>query len=400
MKSGCSFSDFTATKSGDIQSVDACETVAGSITLKGSELGDVNLNGIKEVYGDLALKEANSTRTFNAPSLQLVSGKLELTTDVALEHVNLAQLTTVGTLNCEALPKVEHLGLSSGITSAESVQISDTGLSSLDGINVYKLKNFDVNNNAQIKKIDAGLKKVTESLYIGFNAKKVEVEMDDLKEASNLTFSSVSSLSVANLTNISGSFTWTNSSAEQLRLDSVEVIKQDLTINNNEDLEEVELPKLEKIGGGLTILKNDHLDSIDLGKLKKVGGAVDVKGDFSNATIDKLEEVDGTFTFDTEGEFDCDSLSSLDVKAGKKSCHGKKSSSSSGGGSLSSGGSSSGGDSKGGDSKGGSKGGSSSGSNSSSSKSSGGKLAAPANYDGIKLFTLFAGFVLVGVSMF
>ena len=365
--------------------------------MKGSGLGDVNLNGVKEIYGDLSLKEANSTRTFNAPSLQLVSGKLELTTDVALEHVNLAQLTTVGTLNCEALPKVEHLGLSSGITSAESVYISDTGLSSLEGINVFKLKNFDVNNNAQIKKIDAGLKKVTESLYVGFNAKKVEVQMDDLKEASNLTFSSVSSLSVANLTNITGSFSWTNSSAEQLRLDSVKSIKQDLTINNNDDLEEVEFPKLENIGGGLTILKNDHLDSIDLGKLKKVEGAVNVKGDFSNATIDKLEEVDGTFTFDTEGEFDCDSnFSSLDVKAGKKSCHGKTSSSS--GGSSSSSGSSSGGGSKGGSSKGGSD----SDSGSSSSKSSGGskKLAAPANYDGIKLFTLFAGFVLVGVSMF
>lgn len=65
--------------------------------------------------------------------------------------------------------------MTAGITSAESVVISDTGLSSLTGINVFKLKVFNVNNNDNIDTIDSGLQEVTDTIDISYNAEKVDV---------------------------------------------------------------------------------------------------------------------------------------------------------------------------------------------------------------------------------
>lgn len=97
---------------------------------------------------------------FNAATLELVSGELALSANTIMASLNLAQLTTVGSFSISALPALENIGLTTGITSAESVIISDTGLSSLQGINVVKLKTFDVNNNADIQTIDSGLQKL------------------------------------------------------------------------------------------------------------------------------------------------------------------------------------------------------------------------------------------------
>lgn len=310
-----------------------------------------------------------------------------------LATVNFAQLTTVGTLNYNALPALEKTGLTSGITSAEEVIISDTGLTSLDGINVYKLKVFNVNNNADISSIDSGLQKVTDELSISYNADKVDVSLDQLTEANDVYLQSINSLSVANLTKVDNSLSLSSNALDKIEFKQLKSVGDSLSINKNSELEELDFPKLETIGGALSINSNDNLNSLDgFPKLNTVSGTVNMSGTFDNGTFDSLKKVSGAFYVESDGDLDCKSEFKKVKVSGKESmkCSTKSSSSSKKSSSSSKSSSTAGSSSSGS----GSSSSSSSGSSSSSSSSS------AASNTGVKFFTALAGLTLVGLTVF
>lgn len=333
--SGCSFSEFTATASSDVAKVAACETAIGDITFQGSSFGGlIDITGVRAVYGDLSVINATQATAFNAPTLQLVSGTLKLADNTILGSVNFAQLTTVGSLSYISLPALEHTGLTSGITSAELVEISDTGLTSLDGINVYKLKVFNVNNNGDISTINSGLQSVSDSLSIAYNSEQVEVTLDELTSANNIDLRKINSISASNLTTVNGSLSISSTKVDQIEFKGLESIGHSLTIDENENVEELDFPKLTSIGGAFEISENDKLRSFaGFPKLKTVGGSVNINGTFDNGTFDSLNRVDGGFTFLSDGDLSCSAFDQLnkdgDIKGDKYACSGAGSSSSS-----------------------------------------------------------------------
>lgn len=307
--------------------VAACATAIGDVTIHGSGApSTIDLSSVKEIYGDFHVSNVTSY-TLLAPNLELVSGELELTGNTNLATLNLAQLVTVGTLRLEALPNLSKTGLTSGITSADSVIVSDTGLSSLDGINVFKLKEFNVNNNDQIESINSGLEQVTDSIYISYNAEKVNVTLDKLSTAKDVYLESISSFSAQNLTAVNGSLSLYSNSMDKVEFPVLKSIDSSLSINKNDDLNEVNFPKLEKVGGAFVVENNDDLEDLSgFPKLSSVGGSVNMTGTFDNATFDSLKKVSGAFYFDTDGNATCLAFKKLSVQ-GKSKCHASTSSS-------------------------------------------------------------------------
>ncbi|ODV65474.1 putative GPI-anchored extracellular protein [Hyphopichia burtonii NRRL Y-1933] len=390
---GCSFKDFTATASSQVQSVAACATAVGDVTIQGDSFGSIELTGVEQFYGKLTIQNATKAETLNAPSLQLVSGDLVITANTVLSTLNLAQLTTVGTFNLNALPALEKTGLSSGITSADEIIISDTGLTSLDGINVYKLKVFNVNNNGDIESIDSGLQKVTDTLSISYNAEKVDVSLDDLTEANVVYLQSINSLSVSNLTKITGSLSLDSNSIDKIEFKGLESVGKSLSISENDDLEELDFPQLSSIGGALKVEDNEELSSFDgFPKLKTIGGSVVLSGKFDNGTFDSLNKVSGGFNLTSTGDLSCSDFTKLnkagDIKGDKFYCRGASSTVSS---------SSSKKGNKNGESTSGSD---SDSSDSSSSSSSSSHSSGASNTAVVKLLTVIVGFVSVGVALY
>lgn len=327
--SACSFKDFTATDNGGISSVAACPTAVGDVNIEGSSVDSIDLTGVRQVYGDLYINGTKAT-VLNAPDLQLVSGKFTLARSTNLATANLAQLTTVGTLLFDSLPALEKTGLTSGITSAESITISNTALHSLDGINVYKLKVFDVNNNHAIESIDSALQTVTDQLQVEYNAEKVEVVLDRLSSANNVVLSEISSLSVSNLTSINGSLAISKNTFDSFEFKELTSIGKSLSIKDNDDLEEFDFPKLKSVGGALDIQNNEKLKSFAyFDKLETIGGSVNIDGDFDNGTFPKLNKVAGGFNLSTTGDLSCDTFTKLnskgDIKGDKFYCRGASS---------------------------------------------------------------------------
>lgn len=317
----------------------------------------------------------------------MISGEFTLDGNTILSTLNLAALTTVGTLNFQALPQVQETGLITGISSADTVIISDTGLTSLDGINVSTLKTFDINNNKKIAIINSNLKNVTDSLSISFNADTVDVVFNQLLTAKNVIFQSISSLTANNVTSINGSLTLTGTSLDHIDFPALKSIGSSLTISKNSDLEEIDFPQLVSLGGALQITDNEKLSNINgFPKLKTISGSVTINGTIDNGTFSSLQTVAGGFTFSSNGDLTCDAFNQLNkgvIEGDKYACSGAGAASSSS------------------SAKSGNVGGTATGSASAgaSTSASASKKAAAAGTDG-KFAAAFAGLAAMGVALY
>ena len=327
MTKACSFSDFTATASTQVAQVAACATAVGEVTVHGDVLEAIDLTGLEAFYGSLSVKNATNAKSFVAPNLELVSGSLVLDSNTILDTVNLALLTTVGTLEFSALPHLESTGLTTGITSAENITISDTSFVNVNSINVFLLKIFNVNNNKDIELIDSGIKKITDTLSISSNSENLDVSLDLLTTANQVYFESINSLSVANLTSVNDSLTFETTSLDKISILKLTNIGGSLTIDGNDNLEEVSLPQVTSVGGVLVVKDNLKLESFEgLSKLKTVGGSATIDGAFNNVTFDALNRVSGAFNLTSTGDLSCSSFTKANkfTVEGNESCSGAK----------------------------------------------------------------------------
>lgn len=355
----------------------SCEALKGDLTITG-DLGTASLDSVKVIYGSLLINNATSLSSFSAGSLTTVTDELSLTSLTILSTLSLPQLTTVGSVNFVTLPALSSISLNSGVTSINSLYISDTSLETLEGFDVTSLDTFNVNNNKNLASIDSNLKNVKVALEVSYNSDDVEVAFDDLEWANNITFRSVSSVSLSKLSKVNASIGFINTTLSEIDCSELSEVGGSLTINANDDLEEVDFSNLTKIGGGFVVSNNSELEEISgFDSLQTVGGAIILYGNFSNASLPSLKKVSGGVDIESETELDCDSFDSLQKKGAIQGdsyeCKGVTASSSSSS-SSSSGHSSTGGSSS-------EETGSNTASSSSSSSSSG--LAPPSNALGV-----------------
>lgn len=333
--SGCSFSKFTATASAQVAQIAACATAVGDVTIYGAGFGNIDLTGTEQFYGNLVISNATQVSAFNAPTLELVSGELTFNGSTILETINLAVLTTVGTLTINACSQLDTLDLTTGITSADNITIADTALTTLEGINVVELKIFNVNNNKDITTINSGLQSVTDSLAISYNAQGVNVTLDQLSSAYNIYLQDVGALSLSNLTTVNSSLVLDNCQFETLEIKNLTSIGNSLTITDNSDLTDISFPALTAIKGAFIIENDDSLSTIDgFPVLKSVSGSVSLDGSLDNVTFPELTKVYGSFNLTSTGELSCNQFEKENkdlTVSGLTNCVGKTDSTSSSG---------------------------------------------------------------------
>lgn len=317
--SACSFSSFTATAPSQVAQVAACATAVGDIFITGDSFGSIDITGTQQIFGNFRINGTQKATVFNAPTLQLVSGELKISDATILATVNLAQLTTVGSLYYNALPALQDTGLTSGVTSAELVTFANTGLTSLSGINVSSLKVFDVNNNQDINSINSTLQAVTDNLSINYNSAKVAVGLDQLTQAKDISFQSIGSFSASNLTMINGSLSLDSNSFNSFDLNTLTRIGNSLSINKNDNLNSFNFSGLSYIGGALNIIQNSNLNDFSgFPNLTTVGGSVNLVGGFDNGTFPQLTKVAGGFNLTSTGKLTCAAFVKLNSNGGVK----------------------------------------------------------------------------------
>ncbi|GMG22062.1 unnamed protein product [Ambrosiozyma monospora] len=301
----CSFGNgYTATAQVDLDTLKHCDAIDGDLYVTG-DIGTAAIANVRAIYGDLVVYNATALSSFSADSINTITGEFRLTGLTVLDTLSMGGLTSVGAINWVTLPALTDTGLTS-VTECNAILISDTQLASLDGINPTNVETYNVNNNIFLSSIKSDIETVSNALSVAYNGQGTDVVFDQLTWANNITFYSISSVSMANLTSVNHSIGFFESKVEDLNFKGLTKVGGDLTMSDNDDLTSIDFESLESIGGGFVVTNNTKLQSVDtFDNLKTVTGAVLLTGDLSNVSLPSLKSVRGAFSLNSDGSADC-----------------------------------------------------------------------------------------------
>lgn len=292
----CSVSATTTIQNaGDATALAACSTFSGNIAIATGTTDDIALDGIKSIKGNIVANSNANIKRISASDLEELQGEMNLDQLTRLYAVDFPKLKKVDSLKWNALPNLQNLGFTASIETAKKVRIENTGLRSLQGINLQQIQNLFVANNGYINEITMQLGNVSDALTLADNNKAVKVELPNLIWATNMTFRFCGSVSMPSLTKLNGSLGFYNNDFETFSAPNLTQVGQALAIVGNNNLNNLTFPQLAKISDNLQIANNSKLAEVTFPVLKSVGGGFDISGNMSKVESPKLDSVKGTF---------------------------------------------------------------------------------------------------------
>lgn len=287
----------------DLDKIASCVSLSGDVVI-GEDMPSLDFEKLQSIGGNFIADNAVNLARINMPTLQSISGEFRLQGCRTLSSLSVPSLSKVGQLTWITLPAL--MSFSAKIGEAKTLRISDTQLTSLDGIDLKTVGRFDVDNNRYLKAVTMNLQNVSEALSMGFNAKAIAISFPNLIWSNNMTLIGAGSIDFPRLQHINGSMNFGNTSVTSIACKNLTGVEQTLAFIGNEKVTELDFPLLTEIGGGFKIHNNSKLEDINgFPKLKQVRGAIDFVGNFKNASLPSLEDVQGGFNLQTTAEFDC-----------------------------------------------------------------------------------------------
>ncbi|KAI3405196.2 ECM331 [Candida oxycetoniae] len=312
----CSFSKTSIIDPTGIQSLNACPTLDGDITITGNSLNSIDLSGVTVIKGKVLITNSGSIISLNLNQLQNITGSLVLNNVTQLNSIDLNSLSIADDLELISLPSFAILNLNQDVSKAGKVVLSDTALSNLNGLAAFDtIDHMNINNNKNITHIEfVNLQTVTDSLVLSFNNDNAIVYLNALKWASNLTIQDVGEFYASNLTAVNGSLSFSYNTFDKLNVSKLETVGSSLQIFANDDLTDLSLNSLREISGELRMFNNTQLENLDdsFNSLQRIRGAVSIAGPITNFTVSSLQRVNGDFELNSSSEdFDCSEFNAL-----------------------------------------------------------------------------------------
>jgi len=284
----------------------SCSTVSGSVAIASSVAGNIDLSGIKSIKGDLTVVGAVNLTSLQGSTLTSIGHSLTLTSLTIMSNLNFPVLSTVGSLAWTTLNALQQLSFgTTGITQANSVLITDTALTTLNGINLQTVGSIEITNNAYLRTISTQVGNITQSLIISANGPNLNLTFPNLIYAYNMTVRNVSSLMIPSLESVNTTFGVYGCSMQSVSAPNLTTVGTDLAFVADSSITNISFPLLTTVGGGVLIANNTGLLSIDGFPLLKSAGSISLSGNFSNATLPSLADVKGTFNAQSSGNFSC-----------------------------------------------------------------------------------------------
>ncbi|KAH0293775.1 GPI-anchored cell wall organization protein Ecm33, partial [Aureobasidium sp. EXF-3399] len=330
-QSSCSVSGTTTINAAaDASALSACSTFSGSIAIASGLGAPVSIPGVRRITGDLVATNNSQIPSISADSLQTIGGAFILNELQILSTLSFPQLSQVDSIQWNALAGLQLLSFTTGVQQASELNIQNTQLQTLDGINLAVVDTVFITNNNYLNDISMQLGNITNSLNIESNGGNVSAIFPNLIWANNMTFRNVSQIALNSLVSVNGSLGFYSNEFESLQCANLTTVgsnKGDLTIVSNQNLNNVSFPSLKKVGGGFSIQNNTELMVIDgFPKLATITGAFDLYGDFTNVSAPALNEVDGAFNIQSSAQLGgCDAFQKLKSGSqirGKYYCNG------------------------------------------------------------------------------
>ncbi|CBX92221.1 hypothetical protein LEMA_P049270.1 [Plenodomus lingam JN3] len=293
----CSVSATTTLENAaDATAIATCTTFSGSIAVATATTDDIVISGVKKLTGNLVAIDNPNMKRLSAGDLETLDGEMHLDGLTALRAVDFPKLKMIDSIKWNALPNLQTIGFTAEVEEAEKVDIQNTGLRSLKGINIQEVDTVFIANNGYIDEIAMQLGNVSTSLTLADNNENVKVQLPNLIWASNLTFRFCGSVDLPSLQTLNGSLGLYNNGFESFSAPNLTSVGQALAFVANDKLSNLTFPLLTKIQGNLQIANNSALQTIDgFPGLESIGGAFDMSGNMSKVETPKLNDVAGAF---------------------------------------------------------------------------------------------------------
>ncbi|PHH80656.1 hypothetical protein CDD82_1584 [Ophiocordyceps australis] len=302
-----------------------CDVVNADIIVDENVSGNLVIDGPKQIGG---LKVSNCTKLIGiaSSSINSIGGTLLLEGLQLLSKFDMQSLKSVNNLMFINLPQLSSFTFgTAGVTKCRVIQIQDTFLTELNGLNIASADKIDIANNAKLTMFNSEIVNITESLKVTNNGNNMQVNMSRLQFAGDIQFRQIKSFDAPALTEVESiKF---NDSPELLTVSAknLSTISASLTCINNMKLANLSFDNLETIKGDMTIQNNTALKSIEgFPKLSSVGNIL-LRGNFEKVKLDELKDVKGSATATSTTDisdfcnFFDDSKSKGNIR-GKESC--------------------------------------------------------------------------------
>jgi len=309
----CKQTKVTISSQSDADELNGCSTFTGDIEISAKvPSGGIALNGIEQLNGDLIANNAVKLTSLSATELGSISGTIKFTSLTTMSSLEFPKLSSVGAISWTTLNALQQLAFTTGVTKAKSVFITDTALTTLDGINLATVDNFEITNNAYLREIETQVGNISQALIINNNGPDLKLTFPNLIWAQNMTVRNVSSLSIPSLTKVKSTLGIYGSYMESVIAPNLTSVGGDLAFVADSSLTNISMPLLKTIGGGLLIANNTKLlDITGFPALESAGGAVSISGNFTKAAFPSLKDVKGTFNAQTSAKFSCNEFNKL-----------------------------------------------------------------------------------------
>ncbi|PYH95140.1 hypothetical protein BO71DRAFT_429298 [Aspergillus ellipticus CBS 707.79] len=308
---GSSGSTITIASQSDLDSYATCTTLKGDVEISESASGDLTLSGVTSITGALTCTGASNITSLTASALSSIGDAFKLDGLTTLTTLSFTNLSSVGSISWTALPELQSLDFTKGVSDAGNVEITNTGLTSLDGISLTTVGTFDITENTNLKTVNVNeLTNATGLINFAGNLDSLQIILPNLGTGTNMTFRNVSGVSIPSLETLTGQLgfwgnTFSNFSAANLTTTG------DLVFDDNSKISNISMPVLKTVNGGFQLARNDKLKEISFPDLQEVTGAIDFSGDFDSVSLSALEEVKGGFNMQSTGNFSCSAFKTL-----------------------------------------------------------------------------------------
>ncbi|OAA33370.1 ECM33-like protein [Moelleriella libera RCEF 2490] len=303
-----------------------CDVVDADVTVDPNLGGSLSIEGPKQIKGNMIINNATKLISVSSSTINAIGGTLRLEGLQFLSNFNMQALKSVKSLEMINLSQLSGFTFgTSGVTKCSSINVQDTFISNLDGLNVATADNITISNNRRLNSFDFSLENVTNTLSVVKNAASMQVRMSKLRMAGELDFRSIKSfdapvLETANRVSFQESPELLSVSANNLSM-----IKDSLTFDNNKALTNISFLALTKISGDMTIRNNTALLKINNFPQLMTIGSVLLAGSFNTVEIPKLNDIKGTVTVTSTTDISefCGFFDGLKTKGaiqGKESC--------------------------------------------------------------------------------
>ncbi|KAI8136796.1 hypothetical protein BJV82DRAFT_547843 [Fennellomyces sp. T-0311] len=304
---GVCSTDITGTGQGDLDAIKGCKQFHGSITMDKPPVGQLSLDGVEEIMGNLVIRGSSSLKSISAPNLKSVQGTLIIREHTGLSQLNFPALTEAKSLTLGILPELEKIDFPAGLSKVDDLIIEDVRASTIGGLKVERLHDFTLTENNLMKTFDFPVKDMTGNLYVVGNSNDMDFEAGQLTAVQSATFRNLGKINLSALGHVGADISFHQNEFSSLGLDNLEDIGGTLAIANNNKLTETSMKKLNLIGGALSIGNNTQLTSISgYPKLAAVHGTVDLAGGFDTYELPALQDVRGGMRIQTtSSKFPC-----------------------------------------------------------------------------------------------